>query len=127
MIKHTQNMLFNGNYNAVDKNTGIVLPDYMKVAKAFGYENFRVQSWDEFNFHFPRFMDHDGPAICELFMPADQEFLPKVKGVLQKDGSIFAPPIEEMSPILPLETIERIMGDNKSKKSDLIIRTSAQR
>jgi acetolactate synthase-1/2/3 large subunit len=72
-------------------------------------------------------MDHDGPAICELFMPADQEFLPKVKGVLQKDGSIFAPPIEEMSPILPLETIERIMGDNKSKKSDLIIRTSAQR
>jgi hypothetical protein len=32
-----------------------------------------------------------------------------------------------MSPILPLETIERIMGDNKSKKSDLIIRTSAQR
>lgn len=127
MIKHTQNMLFKGNYNAVDKNTGIVLPDYMKVAKAFGYENFRVQSWDEFNFHFPRFMDHDGPAICELFMPADQEFLPKVKGVLQKDGSIFAPPIEEMSPILPLETIERIMGDNKSKKSDLIIRTSAQR
>ena len=127
MIKHTQNMLFKGNYNAVDKNTGIVLPDYMKVAKAFGYKNFRVQSWDEFNFYFPRFMDHDGPAICELFMPADQEFLPKVKGVLQKDGSIFAPPIEEMSPILPLETIERIMGDNKSKKSDLIIRTSAQR
>ena len=71
-------------------------------------------------------MDHGGPAICELFMPPDQEFLPKVKGVLQKDGSIFAPPIEEMSPILPLETIERIMGDAISKKSTMIVRPSAQ-
>jgi len=126
MIKHTQKMLFKGNYNAVDKNTGIVLPDYMKVAKAFGYENFRVKSWEEFDFYFPRFMNHDGPAICELFMPPDQEFLPKVKGVLQKDGSIFAPPIEEMSPIVPMETIERVMGDNKSKKSSMIVRTSEQ-
>lgn len=126
MIKHTQKMLFKGNYNAVDKNTGIVLPDYMKVAKAFGYENFRVKSWEEFDFYFPRFMEHDGPAICELFMPPDQEFLPKVKGVLQKDGSIFAPPIEEMSPIVPMETIERVMGDNKSKKSSMIVRTSEQ-
>ena len=126
MIKHTQKMLFKGNYAAVDKNTGIVLPDYMKVAKAFGYENFRVKSWEEFDFYFPRFMAYDGPAICELFMPPDQEFLPKVKGVLQKDGSIFAPPIEEMSPIVPMETIERVMGDNKSKKSSMIVRTSEQ-
>jgi acetolactate synthase-1/2/3 large subunit len=112
MIKHTQKMLFNGNYNAVDKNTGIVLPDYMKVAKAFGYENFRVKTWDEFDFYFSRFMDHDGPAICEIFMPPNQDFLPKVKGVLQSDGSIFAPPIEEMSPVLPMETVQRSNGRN---------------
>ena len=126
MIKHTQKMLFNGNYSAVDKNTGIVLPDYMKVAKAFGYENFRIKSWSEFDFYFTRFMDHDGPAICEIFMPPDQDFLPKVKGVLQNDGSIFAPPIEEMSPILPMETVERVMGETISKKSSIIVRTSEQ-
>jgi len=126
MIKHTQKMLFNGNYNAVDKNTGIVLPDYMKVAKAFGYEDFRIKSWSEFDFYFTRFMDHDGPAICEIFMPPNQDFLPKVKGVLQCDGSIFAPPIEEMSPILPIETIQRVMGDAISKKSSMIVRTSEQ-
>ena len=126
MIKHTQKMLFNGNYSAVDKNTGIVLPDYMKVAKAFGYENFRVKTWDEFDFYFPRFMDHDGPAICEIFMPPNQDFLPKVKGVLQSDGSIFAPPIEEMSPVLPMETVQRVMGETISKKSSIIVRTSEQ-
>lgn len=124
MIKHTQKMLFNGNYSAVDKNTGIVLPDYMKVAKAFGYENFRIKTWSEFDFYFPRFMNHKGPSICEIYMPSEQEFIPKVKGVVQKDGSMFAPPLEEMSPILPINVINRIMKNDISNKSQMIIRPS---
>jgi acetolactate synthase-1/2/3 large subunit len=124
MIKHTQKMLFKGNYTAVDENTGIVLPDYMKVAKAFGYEGYRIKTWNEFHFYFPRFMDYEGPAICEVFMPPDQDFIPKVKGVIQMDGSIFAPPIEEMSPVLPMDIVTRIMGDTISEKSSKIVRTS---
>ena len=124
MIKHTQKMLFKGNYTAVDENTGIVLPDYMKVAKAFGYEGYKIKTWNEFHFYFPRFMDYEGPAICEVFMPPDQDFIPKVKGVVQMDGSIFAPPIEEMSPLLPMDVVTRIMGDTISEKSSKIVRTS---
>jgi len=124
MIKHTQKMLFKGNYTAVDENTGIVLPDYMKVAKAFGYEGYRIKTWNEFHFYFPRFMDYEGPAICEVFMPPDQDFIPKVKGVVQTDGSIFAPPIEEMSPVLPMDIVTRIMGDTISEKSSKIVRST---
>ena len=29
----------------VDSNTGIVLPDYMKIADAFGYEKYQIKSW----------------------------------------------------------------------------------
>lgn len=122
MIKHTQKMLFNGAQTAVDHETGIVLPDYMKVAKAFGYKEYRVKTWSEFEFYFPRFMDHDGPAICEIFMPPTQEFIPKVKGVKQADGTIFAPPLEELSPLLPEETVKRIMGAVLSPKTQLIQR-----
>lgn len=122
MIKHTQKMLFKGQYTAVNGNTGIVLPDYMKVAKAFGYERFRIKNWKDFYFYFRQFMDFDGPAICEIFMPPDQEFVPKVKGVVQVDGTIFAPPIEEMSPVLPFETMKRIMGSGLSTKSSKIVR-----
>jgi len=124
MIKHTQKMLFNGNYSAVDKNTGIVLPDYIKVATAFGYENFRIKTWSEFDFYFPRFMNHKGPSICEIYMPSEQEFIPKVKGVVKNDGCVFAPPLEEMSPILQMSDIKRIMKNDISKKSQLIIRPS---
>jgi len=126
MIKHTQKMLFNGTYNAVDSSSGIVLPDYIRIADAFGYLNFRIKTWSEFDEYFPEFMKCDGPAICEIFMPAEQDFIPKVKGVVTNSNSIFAPPIEEMSPLLDYTTIKDVMGLNISKKSDIISRTVQQ-
>jgi acetolactate synthase-1/2/3 large subunit len=123
MIKHTQKMLFNGAFNSVDSTTGIVLPDYMKVADAFGYEKYQIKSWEDFNEIFPKFMNFYGPSICEIFMPPNQDFIPKVKGVLNADtNTIFAPPLEEMSPILPYEVIKNIMDENISKKSEIIAR-----
>jgi acetolactate synthase-1/2/3 large subunit len=123
MIKHTQKMLFNGAFNSVDSKTGIVLPNYMKVADAFGYEKYQIKSWEDFNKIFPTFMNFDGPSICEIFMPPNQDFIPKVKGVLNADtNTIFAPPLEEMSPILPYEVIKNIMDENISKKSEIIAR-----
>jgi len=126
MMKHTQKLLFNGVLTAANSETGIVLPDYMKVAEAFGYEKLRIKSWDDFNNHFKTFIESDRPAICEIFMPPEQDFVPKVKGVVLDDGSIFAPPLEEMSPLLPYETIKRIMGSSISKKSEVIKRPYVQ-
>lgn len=123
MIKHTQKMLFKGELNSVDSSTGIVLPDYMKVADAFGYKKYQIKSWDHFYEIFPKFMDFDGPSICEIFMPSNQEFIPKVKGVVNNDNNnIFAPPLEEMSPLLSYDIIKDIMKENISKKSDMISR-----
>lgn len=122
MIKHTQKMLFNGKYNSVDANTGIVLPDYMKISDAFGYEKFRIKSWEDFNILFPQFMNINAPAICEIFMNPNQDFIPKVKGILDINNNIFAPPLEEMSPIIDYNIIKKIMKDNISKKSELILR-----
>ena len=123
MIKHTQKMLFKGEFNSVDPTSGLMLPDYMKVAYAFGYEKYQIKSWDDFYKIFPIFMDFNGPSICEIFMPPNQDFIPKVKGVLNCDtNTIFAPPLEEMTPLLPLETIINIMDNNVSIKSEMILR-----
>jgi len=122
MIKHTQKMLFNGTYTAVDSNSGIVLPNYMKVADAFGYEKYQIKTWDDFNNIFPQFMNSENTAICEIFMPSNQEFIPKVKGITTINNSIFSPPLEEMSPLLDYGVIKDIMKSNVSKKSEMIVR-----
>lgn len=99
MIKHTQNMLFNGKYNAVNSDTGIVLPEYMKISQAFGFPSFRIKTWTDFDVHFTEFMNVDGPSICEIFMPQYQDFVPKLKGICDKNGKITPPRFDEMSPL----------------------------
>lgn len=119
MIKHTQKLFFQGRYNAVDKNTGIVLPEFERIAYGFKIPYARIdkiEDLDTIN------LDYEGPIIIEVFMNPEQNFIPKVKGVILEDESIFAPPLEEMSPLLPFETIQKEMIVDISEKSKQIKR-----
>lgn len=122
MIKHTQKMLFKGDYVSVNKKTGIGLPDYSKVMPAFGYQYYDLKSWDNFDLAVNNFINDEGPACLEVFMDPEQDFIPKVKGVLKEDLTILAPPIEEMSPLLSLDEVKENMIVEISEKSKLIKR-----
>ena len=64
-----------------------------------------------------------GPCLIEVFMDPEQDFIPKVKGVaVASDDSIFAPPIEEMSPLLSFEAVKKEMIIPISEKSKQIKR-----
>ena len=122
MIKHTQKMLFKNHYVSVNKKTGIGLPDYSKLMPAFGYAYYELKQWDNFDNVVDLFLNDKGAAVLEVFMDPEQDFIPKVKGVLKEDNSILAPPIEEMSPLLPLEEVQKNMLVDLSYKSKLIKR-----
>ena len=122
MIKHTQKMLFKGDYVSVDKKTGIGLPQFNKLMPAFGYEYYKMNNWDTFEETIEQFLNDPKAACLEVFMDPEQDFIPKVKGVVREDGSIFPPPIEEMSPLLPFEIIEKEMIASISEKSKQIKR-----
>jgi acetolactate synthase-1/2/3 large subunit len=122
MIKHTQKMLFKGDYVSVNKKTGIGLPKFDRVMPAFGYKYYHLKIWENFNQVMAYFINEPGPACLEVFMDPEQDFIPKVKGVLKEDGSIFPPPIEEMSPLLLLDEIKSNMIVDISEKSKIIKR-----
>ena len=122
MIKHTQKMLFKGDYVSVNKNTGIGLPKFNKLMPAFGYKYYDLKSWDSFDQVMAYFINEPGPACLEVCMDPEQDFIPKVKGVLKEDLTILPPPIEEMSPLLSLQEVEQNMLIDLSYKSKLIKR-----
>ena len=115
-------MLFNGVYNGVNADTGLTLPNFKKVADAFGFFYYRVKTWNDYNANMSMFLNTSGPCICEVFMDPEQDFIPKVKGIKKIDNTIFAPPLEEMSPLLPLSEIEENMIAGINEKSKLIQR-----
>jgi acetolactate synthase-1/2/3 large subunit len=119
MIKHTQKLFFNGRYNSVDSSTGIQLPEFKRIAYGFKIPYVRIDKIEDLD---GMDLNYNSPVIIEVFMDPEQNFIPKVKGVILEDESIFAPPLEEMSPLLPFETIQREMIVDISEKSKQIKR-----
>jgi acetolactate synthase-1/2/3 large subunit len=122
MIKHTQNLLFKGHRTAVDEATGVSCPDYSKVGEAFGFETYRIHDWMTAGENLEHFLNGNSPAILEVFMDPEQDFLPKVKGVANEDGTITPASLEEMSPLLPFKDIEEAMLIGVSERSKKIVR-----
>lgn len=122
MIKHTQKLLFKGHYVSVDKTTGLELPNFNKVMSAFGFKHFELKDWNSFDDVVREFLNSNELSVLEVFMDPEQDFIPKVKGVVKEDGSFLALPLEEMSPLLPMNEIKNRMIVELSNKSSMIKR-----
>ncbi|GGX75029.1 thiamine pyrophosphate-binding protein [Massilia dura] len=117
MIKHTQNALFKGGYVGTDRKSGISCPDFSKLAKAFDIPAFQIRHWDEVDGTLAQVQAATGPVICEVFMHPEQLFSPKLSLVARADGSLVSPPLEDLSPLLPRETLEGAMLQGMHEKS----------
>jgi acetolactate synthase-1/2/3 large subunit len=119
MIKHTQKGLFKGRYTGTNNKSGVSCPDFLKVAKAFNMDYFSIKTWDDFDFKIDKILEAKGPVICDIFMDPEQFFHPKLSIALQEDGTIISPPLEDLSPLLDRDILEKemIIGlHEKSKK-----------
>ncbi len=112
MIKHTQKNLFSGRYSGTNRQTGVSCPDFSKVAAAFDIPYFAIRTWDDFDTVVNTVLDAKGPVLCDVYMDPEQYFYPKLSLAVRKDGSLVSPPLEDLSPLLPRETLrdEMIIG-----------------
>lgn len=117
MIKHTQKSLFKGGYVGTDRASGVSCPDFSKLATAFDIPSFQIRGWDECDATLAAVQAATGPVICEVFMSPTQLFSPKLGVVARADGSLVSPPLEDLSPLIPRETLERAMIGGMHEKS----------
>lgn len=119
MIKHTQNALFKTGYVGTNKASGISCPDYTKIATAFDMPAFQIRNWEECDETLAKVQAATGPVICEVFMHPEQLFTPKLSLVSKEDGTLVSPPLEDLSPLVPRDVLERAMlvGIHEKSKS----------
>jgi len=120
MIKHTQNALFKAGYVGTNKASGISCPDFTKIGAAFDLPTYQIRTWEECDSVLKQIQAAKGPLICEVFMHSEQLFSPKLSLVVKEDGSLVSPPLEDLSPLLPREVIERVMTIGMHVKSKLL-------
>ena len=117
MIKHTQNALFKTGYVGTDRASGISCPDFAKIAAAFNMPAFQIHNWGNCDETLTKVQDAKEPVICEVFMHPEQLFSPKLSLVSKPDGTMVSPPLEDLSPLVPREVLERAMLVGMHEKS----------
>mgnify|MGYP000712813365 CR=1 FL=1 len=108
-IRNTQRNYFDGRYVATGESSGLHMPDIVKVAEAIGLDTMIIDDASDLDGKIAEALSHPGPLVCDVRLLSDEALWPKVAAIPQEDGSIISMPLEDMSPLLSLETLEQEM------------------
>lgn len=98
-IKQTQRNFF-GRYTACGANSGVEMPDFMQIAKAFGIKGVRIKTAKNLKNEIKKVLNTQGPVLCEVILKEDYTFTPKLSSKILPDGSMVSPALDDMYPFL---------------------------
>ncbi len=111
-IRNTQNNYFKGNLVASGPESGVSLPDFKDIAKAFKIPYVQMSKSSEVPEKIRQTLAVKGPIICEIMMSPDQELNPKPRSIINPDGSFVNKPLEDMYPYLDRQEFEENIKNN---------------
>lgn len=108
-IRNTQRNYFEERYIGTGPESGLHMPDIGALAEALGLPLVRIGDAGELDARMREVMAHRGPVICDVRLVRDETLWPKAAALPQPDGSMLSMPLEDMSPLLPLDTLRAEM------------------
>ena len=108
-IMNTQKNYFGGHYVASTKESGLTLPEIMKVGAAFGIPSQRIGNHENIRQRVRDILLLEGPIICEVMVSPDQVTLPRVSSKKLSDGSMISMPMEDLWPFLDRQEFRKNM------------------
>jgi acetolactate synthase-1/2/3 large subunit len=88
---------------------GLMIPDMEKVAATYNIPYIQITDASELNKKLSEVIKETWPLIVDIHLKANEILTPKVSAILQPDGSILSMPLEDMSPLLPIEVLKKEM------------------
>jgi acetolactate synthase-1/2/3 large subunit len=114
-IKQTQNNFFSKEFGST-KSSGLNLPNFIKVAKAFGFNTNILSkktknslSWKN---SLKKIIQSKFSCFIDVKIDPNQEFEPRLKSRIIKN-KIYTPELDDMYPFLPKKELESIRNSAK--------------
>ena len=109
-IRQTQKNFFGEPLVGIGEDSmDLSFPDMAKLSGAYGYPYVSIHNNGELEKGIEETLSIEGPVICEVFVSRDQNFEPKSSAKRLPDGTMVSPPLEDLSPFLPDEEMDRNM------------------
>ena len=99
-IRLTQQNFFPDNPVGTDPASGVGIPDFAKVAAAYGLPYRALRSHSDLPGSLAEILGRVGPQLVEVFLDPSQPFAPKTSSRRLPDGRMVSAPLEDMFPFL---------------------------
>ena len=109
-IRTTQSNYFQGRFIATGPSSGLDIPDIGKIADCFGFDFLRISDPAKIMDGLKKAISDEGQLICEVVLLEDELLLPKCGVVKKEDNTLLSAPLEDMTPLLPIQKLKKIMG-----------------
>lgn len=100
-IRSTQQKYFAGRLIGEGAESGISMPDTLKLCVAYGVPAERVATLSGLEDALERALAAPGPYVVDVVMPPDQPVVPALSSRIEPDGTMSSSPLEDMYPFLP--------------------------
>ena len=108
-IKTTQKSFFGGFFVGSEAESGVSLPDFKKLAQAYGLPYFKLSNNQELEEKLPEIFAVDGPVMIEVMLDPFEVLGPKAASKRLPDGTMVSEPLDNMAPFLSPEERGRWM------------------
>ena len=102
-IRGNQKSSFSGHYVGCDSSTGLGLPDWEQLGRAYNCKTFKVTSNTAFNNEFTNLFNSNKIVIFIVKVDPDQSYWPRLLSTKDLDGNIISNPLHLMDPRLTSE------------------------
>ena len=119
-IRNTQKNYFNNRFCGTGPEANLSFPNLKNISKAYKISYLKID--DRKNLYKLKniFVRNSKPIIIDVSLLENEILSPKVSSIITKDGKIKSLPLEDMSPLLPIKELKKIMQGKISKVSMLI-------
>ncbi len=101
--RQTQDSFFNGFRVGADANSGVSFPNILKLGEAYGFQTFQIPNHSQIDKILTDVLASTRPVICEVLLPEDYKFAPKLASKKLDDGRMVSSPLEDLAPFLDRE------------------------
>lgn len=105
-IRQTQNNFFKGCLVGACPKSGVTIPDFVKVGKAFGIKSFAIKSPKNLEVEIKKALALKGPVVIDVKLERNYIFSPKLSARKLSDGTMVSPSLEDMFPFLDRKEFE---------------------
>lgn len=99
-IKQTQKNFFDGRMTGSGRDSGVSVPDFCEIAKAFKIKSVKIDSAVHLREQIKSVLSANEPVLCEVILESNYIFTPKLSARKLEDGTMVSPSLEDMYPFL---------------------------